>query len=192
MKGLIYMTSQNIRKMVTTAILIALTIVFQLLRPVLGGSNIISTYIIGSLVNVVLMVSACAVGLWSGIAVSVITPLIALWQNHATLPMLPWIIAGNLVLVLIFALWALKDKSSLKVEWVRWIIVGVIAMLVKFVVMAYGQGTVIAGSFTPASAALFTAAGKQSVQLITAAIATVLAGIILPSLSAAAGKKASR
>ena len=187
------MTSQNIRKMVTTAILIALTIVFQLLRPVLGGSNIISTYIIGSLVNVALIVAACAVGLWSGVAVGVITPLIALWQQHATLPLLPWIIAGNLVLVVIFALWGQKDKSSLKVEWVRWIIVGIIATLVKYAVMAYGQATVIGGGFTPASAALLTAAGKQFVQVITALIGTVLAGIILPALPASTvGKKSGR
>ena len=64
------MSSQNIRKMVTTALIIALTIVFQLLRPVLGGSNIISTYIIGSLVNLCLIVAAVAVGLWSGVAVA--------------------------------------------------------------------------------------------------------------------------
>ena len=55
------MSSQNIRKMVTTAILIALTIVFQFMRPILGGSNIVSTYIIGSLVNLALIVAACAV-----------------------------------------------------------------------------------------------------------------------------------
>ena len=96
-KGIDFMSSQNIRKMVTTAILIALTIVFQLLRPFLGGSNIISTYIIGSLVNLALIVAACAVGLWSGIAVALITPIIALLQGHATLPLVPVIMAGNAV-----------------------------------------------------------------------------------------------
>lgn len=105
------MTSQSIRKMVVTAILIALTIVFQLLRPVLGGSNIISTYIIGSLVNLVLIIAACAVGLWSGVAVAVVAPLFAVLQNHAQLPMVPWIIAGNLVLVVLYALFARQPKT---------------------------------------------------------------------------------
>lgn len=178
------MSSQNIRKMVTTAILIALTIVFQLLRPVLGGSNIISTYIIGSLVNLALIVAACAVGLWSGVAVSVITPIIALWQGHATLPMLPWVIAGNLVLVVIYALWALKDKHSLKVEWVRWSVVGVIATLVKFAVMTFGQAQVVASTKGLAfNVALTAAVGVQYVQIVTAVIALVLGGIILPALA---------
>ena len=90
------MRSNSIRNMVTTAILIALTIVFQLLRPVLGGSNPVSTYIIGSLVNLALIVAACAVGLVSGVSVAVAAPLIALWQGHATLPMLPRVAASTI------------------------------------------------------------------------------------------------
>jgi len=188
------MSSQNIRKMVTTAILIALSIVFQLLRPVLGGSNIISTYIIGSLVNLVLIVSACAVGLWSGVSVAVITPIIALWQGHAQLPMLPWIIAGNLVLVVIFALFAQKDKNSLKVEWVRWVIVGVIAALIKFLVMAVGQALVLTSAKGLAFSAAFAAGtAAQFVQIITALVATVLGGLILPMLPATVvGKKSAK
>lgn len=193
MKGLLFMSSDRIQKMVTTAILIALTIVFQLLRPVLGGSNPISTYIIGSLVNLCLIVAACAVGLWSGVAVAVVTPLIALWQGHATLPMLPWIIAGNVVLVVIFALWALQSKQSLKVEWVRWSIVGVIAALVKFAVISLGQALVLTSAKGIAfNIALATASTAQLQQIVTAVIALILGGIILPMLPVSAvGKKAA-
>ena len=188
------MSSQNIRKMVTTGILIALTVVFQLLRPVLGGSNIISTYIIGSLINLSLIIAACAVGLWSGVAVSVIAPLIALWQGHATLPMLPWIMAGNAVLVLIYALWAFSDRHSLKVQWGRFTVTGIVAALVKFAVMAVGQALVLASAKGLAfTAALSTAAVAQVVQIITALIGMVLAGLILPALPASAlGRKASK
>ncbi|MDD3213712.1 MAG: ECF transporter S component [Eubacteriales bacterium] len=186
------MSSQNIRKMVTTAILIALTIVFQLMRPILGGSNIISTYIIGSLVNLALIVAACAVGLWSGVAVSVITPIIALMQGHATLPMVPWVMGGNLVLVIIFALFAQKDKASLQIEWVRFVIVGVFATMVKYIVISIGQALVLTSAkglaFGVASGTAFAA---QIVQIVTALIGTVLAGIILPMLPASVvGKKA--
>ena len=193
MKGLLYMSSDNIKKMVTTAILIALTVVFQLLRPVLGGTNPVSTYIIGSLVNLCLIVAACAVGLWSGVAVAVITPLIALWQGHATLPMLPWIILGNAVLVIVFALWALQNKQSLKVEWVRWSIVGVIAALVKFAVIAFGQAMVLTSAKGLAfNVALASASTAQVQQIITAVVALILGGIILPMLPASAvGKKAA-
>lgn len=178
------MTSQNIRKMVITAILIALTIVFQLLRPVLGGTNIVSTYIVGSLVNLVLIVAACVVGLWSGVAVAVIAPLFAVLQNHAQLPMVPWIIAGNLVLVVLFALFALKDRA-LKVDWVRWVIVGVIATVLKYAVITLGMTLVQTAATGKAfSVILGVAAGAQSVQIVTALIATVLGGFILPMLPA--------
>ncbi len=189
-----HMSSQNIRKMVTTAILIALTLVFQLMRPILGGSNIISTYIIGSLVNLTLIVATCAVGLWSGVAVAVVAPLIALMQGHATLPMLPWIIAGNLVLVILFALLAQKDKASLSVEWVRWMAAAVLAALVKYAVIALGQALVLTSAKGLAfGVAAGTAAGAQVVQIVTALIGAVLGGIILPMLPGnVTGKKAKQ
>jgi len=178
------MSSQNIRKMVTTALIIALTIVFQLLRPVLGGSNIISTYIIGSLVNLCLIVGTVAVGLWSGIAVAIITPLIALMQGHVALvQMIPWIIAGNAVLVLCYAFFAMKDKASLSISWPHWAITGVIAALVKFAVMAFGQSTVITSVKGLAFGMAFpTSVSAQVVQIITAVIAMIIGGIILPML----------
>lgn len=179
------MRSQDTRKLVTSAILIALTIVFQLLRPVLGGSNIISTYIIGSLVNLTLIIGAVAVGLWSGMAVAVVTPLFALLQSHSTLPMVPWIIAGNAVLVLLYAMFARGDRNSLKVEWARWSIVGVVSALVKFAVIAFGQAQVLTSAKGMAfGAAATVAAGQQFVQIITAVVAMILAGIIIPALPA--------
>ncbi len=177
------MSSQNIRKLVATALIIALAIVFQQLRFVLGGSNIVSTYIISSLVNLCLIVAATAVGLVSGIAVSVVTPLIALMQGHATLPMVPWIIAGNAVLAILFALLAMKDKTALAINWPRWAAVGVLAALIKFAVIAFGQSTVLTSAKGLAfSAAVSAAATAQIVQIITAVIAMVLGGIILPML----------
>ena len=180
------MSSQNIRKMVTTALIIALTIVFQMLRPVLGGNNIISTYIIGSLVNLCLIVAAVAVGLWSGIAVAVITPLIALMQGHvALIQLVPWIIAGNAVLVLCYAFFAMKDKRSLTVQWPRWATTGVIAAVVKFAVMAFGQSTVLTSVKGLAFGTAFpTSVTAQFVQIVTAVIAMIIAGIILPMLPA--------
>ncbi|HPF88132.1 MAG TPA: hypothetical protein PK537_08795 [Candidatus Limiplasma sp.] len=180
------MSSQNIRKMVTTALIIALAIVFQMLRPVLGGSNIISTYIIGSLVNLCLIVAAVAVGLWSGIVVAVITPLIALMQGHVALVQLvPWIIAGNAVLVLIYAFFGMKDKTSLSVSWPRWAIVGVIAAVVKFAVMAFGQSTVLTSVKSLTFGVAFpTSVSAQVVQIITAVIAMIISGIVLPMLPA--------
>ena len=177
------MSSQNIRKMVTTALLIALAIVFQQLRFVLGDS-IVTTYIISSLINLCLLVAAVAVGLWSGIAVAAITPLIALAQGHLPLiQMLPWIFAGNAVLVVLYALLAMKEKGSLTVNWPRWAAAGIIAAIVKYAVIAFGQATVLTSMKGLAfSAAFTTAASAQLVQLITAVIAMALGGLVLPML----------
>lgn len=181
------MTSQNIRKMVTTGILIALTVVFQLLRPVLGGSNIVSTYIIGSLINLVLIIAACVVGLWSGISVAVIAPVFALLQNHKQLPMIPWIIIGNAVLVIIYALWAKKDHKTLQIAWVRWVIVGVIAAIVKTAVITFGQAMVQTSATGNAFGVAFGAAViSQSVQFVTAVVGMILGGLIIPALPASA------
>lgn len=177
------MNSQNIRKMVTTALLIALGIVFQQLRFVLGDSPV-TTYIIGSLVNLCLIVAATVVGLWSGVAVSVVSPLIAFAQGHLPLAqMIPVVIAGNAILVVLYAFFALKDKNSLAVSWPRWGITGVIAALVKFAVMALGQAIVlISMKGIGFSAAFSTASVAQFVQIVTAGIAMILGGIILPML----------
>jgi predicted membrane protein len=176
------MSSQNIRKMVISALLIALAIVFQQLRFVIGDT-IVTTYIISSLVNLCLIVAATAVGLWSGVAVAVVTPLIALLQGHAMLPMVPWILAGNAVLVVFYALLAMQDKTSLAIGWPRWTVVGMVAALVKFAVIAFGQSTVLTSAKGLAfSAAISTAATAQIVQIVTAVIAMVLGGIIIPML----------
>ncbi len=175
------MSSRNIRKMVTTAVVIALAIVFQNLRLVLGGSNPVSTYIISTLVNLCLIVATCIVGLWSGLAVAVITPLIALWQGHAALPMVPWIMGGNAVLVLCYGLFLHRD--ALKVQWLRWAVVGTVAAVLKYAVITLGQSMMLSSTKGLAfQAALGTSAAAQIQQLITALIAMVLARPVLQML----------
>ena len=184
------MSSQNIRKMVTTALIIALAIVFQQLRYVLGGSNIVSTYVISSLVNLCLIVAATMLGLWSGAAVAVVTPLIALMQGHAQAPMVPWIIAGNAVLVVCYALFAIKDKQARNLNWPRFAVTGTVAAALKYAVIAFGQTMVLTSSKGLAfGAALSTAGAAQVVQIVTAVIAMILAGIILPMLPETIARK---
>lgn len=177
------MSSQNIRRMVAAALLIALTIVFQQLRFILGDL-IVTTYIIGSLVNLCLIVAATAVGLWGGVAVAAVSPLVAFAQGHLPLlQMVPWVVAGNVLLVLFYALLALKDKAALNVSWPRWTVTGAAAALVKFAVIALGQATVFTSMKGLAFAAAFSAAASaQFVQIVTACVGMVLGGLILPML----------
>lgn len=179
------MNSKQIRQMVTTAVIIALTIVFQYMRPLLGGTNPISTYIIGSLVNLCIIIASCLVGVWSGIAVSVVTPLIALAQGHAVIFMVPWIMIGNAVLAVAFALFAKMSLENSTGDWVRFVIVGAVASIVKFAVIAFGQTVMMTSQKgAPIAKALSTASAAQVQQIITAVIGTIIAKLLILALPA--------
>lgn len=174
------MNSKQIRKMVTTAIIIALAVVFQSLRYVMGGSNPVSTYVISTLVNLCLIVAVGIVGLWSGVSVALLTPLIALLQGHTQIPMVWWVMAGNTVLVLCYALLAGKGSGH---AWMRWSVAGLLAAVLKYTVIFMGQATVLSSVKGLAfQAAMGTAAGMQVQQLITAVIAMILAKLVISAL----------
>src|SRR5690554_5109478 len=72
----------------------------------------ISQYVIGSLVNLCLIVAAVVVGIRGGCVIAVVAPLIAFFQGFTPSPILVAPIAlGNLVLVVVVAL--LYDKNRL-------------------------------------------------------------------------------
>ena len=76
----------------------------------------------GPLVNMMLFLTTLVLGPWAGVALGCITPLAAALRGQlppALLPMVPFIIAGNALLVIFFAvcfslfskLWRIKDRS---------------------------------------------------------------------------------
>jgi len=96
-----------------TALLLAVVIVFQLLGKAIPTYN---NFIVGPVVNAVLLVATAAAGLWSGIAISVIAPLVSAFTNKAPIAPLvlgfsPFIIIGNIIIVLAFWLFRKKDRS---------------------------------------------------------------------------------
>lgn len=93
---------KNTKLITRTAILLALTVVFQMLgRYIPLGPN--SNFIVGPLVNACLLISTAASGLWGGAVVAVISPFSALITGGAVpLPFLPFIAIGNFILVLLF------------------------------------------------------------------------------------------
>ena len=168
------MGSVKTRKLVTTAIIVALAMVFQMLL-MLGLSW--KAYLVGSLVNLCIIVAATVVDTWSGVAVSILTPFIAMLYAHQPLPMIPFIIAGNIVLSLAYSLFALKNPADVKIEWPRWAIVGVIAALLKYVVIAGGNAII-----TGAPKGLGFVMTATVVQPITAIIAMILGAIVIAAL----------
>lgn len=172
------MQKNSIRFITTTAILIALSVVFQQLRLVIPkiplGPFDLSTLVIGTLINLTLFISAYKAGLWSGLAVAIITPVIAFFQGH--IPIAPMIFAvafGNSVLVVsVYLLRKLPVPAS-----------SLIAAVLKFVLLWVAVAKVIVPIFVaaPKMATALSAAFSWP-QLITAVLGAIFAMILVPRL----------
>lgn len=104
----------NTRFIARTGLLLAVVIVFQLLGRFMGPYN---NFIVGPVVNAVLIVATAAAGLWSGTAIAVIAPLVSALTNKAAIaPIIlafsPFIAAGNFIIVLSFSLLMKKNKVA--------------------------------------------------------------------------------
>ena len=79
----------------------------------LGPNN---NFIVGPLVNAVLIIATAAAGLWGGTAIAVIVPFVSALTNKAAIaPIIltfsPFIAAGNFILVLCSHLFMKKNKA---------------------------------------------------------------------------------
>ena len=101
-----------------TAVMTALLIVLQTATKA-GGQ-----YVTGSCVNAVLAVSVLAVGVWSGVAVALLSPFFAflLGIGPQLLPIVPSIAVGNLVFVLILGLLAGERETPLWRKGAAWVL----------------------------------------------------------------------
>lgn len=87
----------NIRTLTRTALLLALCIASQFLKNT-------SVYITGAIINAILIISVLSSGLFSGVLISIITPLTSWWITGSPLIsaiplLLPCIMLGNLIIV---------------------------------------------------------------------------------------------
>jgi len=93
----------NFKFITKTTLLLAFTVMFQMLGQIIPLSPLTANLIIGSLVNVSLAVSSLAVGVWGGIIISIAAPIMAFLQQHIKFVwLIPIIAGGNVVLVLIY------------------------------------------------------------------------------------------
>lgn len=166
------MTSEkkSIRLITRTAILLALTIVFQTLgRSIpLGQFN---QFITGSLVNACLIVAAATTGLWGGAAVALLAPFGAILTGASIpLPFAPVIAVGNLILVLMFVL----IRNNI-------LAIGVGAVL-KFAFLFAGVNIFVSLMDMASQKAAAMIATFSWPQLVTAIIGGVLALLVLKAL----------
>ncbi|MCK9478118.1 MAG: ECF transporter S component [Firmicutes bacterium] len=165
-----------------TAILLALAIIFQNFRYFIGALPF-STLIIGSLVNLVIVTATGFTGLLSGLVISLVTPLVALYQAHLPHPLLAPVTAlGNFVLALSFYLF-LKSKFSQPFNMVLGVIIGA---FVKWVVMYWFGVKIVLQLFIPdlpAQKAAAISASFNTPQIITALIGGGLAILLIKMLN---------
>ena len=98
------------RQLVQTALLLAICIASQYFKN-------LSTYITGPIVNATIIIAVLAVGLWSGILISIVAPITAFFFTGspimAAIPlMFPVVMAGNIILAV--SVWYFQEKTSFK------------------------------------------------------------------------------
>jgi len=169
------MSARNSLRIITrTAILLALTIVFQTMgRSIpLGQFN---QFITGSLVNACLIVAADTTGLWGGAAVAILAPFGAILTGATMpLPFAPVVAAGNFILVLMYAL--IRRNH----------ILGIAAgAVLKFAFLFAGVNIFVRLMNMPGQKAAAMTSMFSWPQLVTAAIGGIIALLVLKALNRA-------
>lgn len=164
-----------------TAIMLALSVLFQSLRLIIPMPAGISQYIVGSLVNLALIVAVMIIDIKGGLAVAVLTPIIAFFQGHIpqAMPLMILFVAiGNAVIVLAYGL-LYRDS------WASRILALVVGALVKFITLYALVVKVTLPLIYPAAPEAMKATLSINFtwpQLVTASIGGVLALLVIPLL----------
>ncbi|HAX97981.1 MAG TPA: ECF transporter S component [Candidatus Atribacteria bacterium] len=160
-------TSQSMIRWVSrTAVLFALTLVIQLLG--------LPQFITGPLVNAFLLLATMMVGVSSGMVIGLFTPWVAFSRGILPAPMgpmIPFIMLGNVTLVIVFFLITTRRENNLGFLGLG-IVIGAIA---KYLVLS--QSVAFLVSVPPPVAKMM-----QFPQLITALIGGVVAIVIKQAL----------
>ncbi len=91
------------RLITRTGLLLALTLLFQSLRLFIPLPPFLSSFIIGSLVNASLLIAAEKAGLWPGLIIAVVTPIVAYFQMLLPIPVFIIPVAlGNAAYIYLF------------------------------------------------------------------------------------------
>ena len=161
----------NTRMLTRTAILLALTILFQMLGRFIPLGQF-SQFIVGPLVNACLLIAAAYTGLAGGAVVAVLSPFGAILTGAAIpLPFAPFIAVGNFILVLLYVL--LKKKQ----------LAGIASgAVLKFAFLWASILTFTSLMNIPAKKATLLIASFSWPQLVTALIGGAIALVVIKAL----------
>lgn len=166
---------------VRTAVCLALLLVLQVTTKSLGQ------FVTGSCVNLVLAMAALSGGLWSGVAVAVLSPFCAyaLGIGPAFLQLVPCVALGNAVYAVLFALLVGKWLTAKPLAaWGSMVLAAVCKLAALYVVLV----KLVAPMIVPAAKLTAVTAAFTWPQLVTALIGGVLACLIAPPVRRALEK----
>lgn len=171
------------KQLVQTALLLAICIVSQYFKN-------ISVYITGPIVNATIIIAVLAVGLWSGILISIVAPITAFFFTGspimAAIPlMFPVVMAGNAILAV--CVWYFEEKTSFKWKLPAGLLAGSVlkaifmGIVVVLIILPIFGDNVAAKLPKPEALPMVLATARTTfsiTQLITALIGSVLSYLI--------------
>ncbi|MDR0931101.1 MAG: ECF transporter S component [Clostridiales bacterium] len=164
---------KSIKRLAFSALFLALAIIFQNLRilPFIGASTPQSLFIIGSLVNLVLVITVLYCGVFDACVIGIITPIVAAFQGHLpSIALFPIVALGNCMLPLVIDV--CKRKLYL----------GVILGSILKTIFLYFTMINISKLLLPAKAQALIAYNFSWPQLVTALIGGFLAIYLVKKL----------
>ncbi len=180
------MVKKSVIRITRTAVMIALLVVVQYLTSSFGQ------YVTGSLVNLILSVSALVIGPIEGIIVAVVSPFFAklFGIGPAFIQLVPFVALANAVLVSVLYLVAGKNNNFNGKGYLRGYAGCVAASAAKFLALWLGVtkiGFMLCPGITEGQITKMTAMFTWP-QLATALIGTFIAMSIVPAVKKALGK----
>lgn len=169
--------SKTVKWITRTAVMLALTVLFQSLRfiiPVLGNQ-----FIVGSLVNLALIVAAITIDIKGGLVIAVLAPVIAFIQGQLPLfLMIIFVAAGNAIIVIAYAL-LYKESFGSKI---LALVIGAVTKFITLYVLVVMIGISLLFSEIGEKVKTVLSLNFSWPQLVTAAIGGVLALLVIPLL----------
>ncbi|MGB7606307.1 MAG: hypothetical protein WBL93_12625 [Lutisporaceae bacterium] len=167
-----------------TAVMLALLIVVQFLTRSFGQ------FVTGSIVNLILLVSVFIIGIYGGITIAILSPLLAFLAGIGTafIQIIPFIAIGNVLFVTIAWLIAHNSVADMSTKGIVISSTGLIAASIGKLLFLWLGVVVIALPLIPGikekQVAIISASFSWP-QLITALIGSILAMMVIPLLKKA-------
>lgn len=156
--------------MVRGALLLAMAICFQGIRLLIPLPPMVGMFLIGSLVNMTLIVAVKNAGMMSALLMSCLLPIVAFFQGQLAIPIVvPVVALGNIVLVL-----CCQQFWHNKLLW--------LAPLLKTAVLYIGTFLVLKCFVIPAPVATMILFVMSWPQIMTAVIGLILARQLMKKL----------